>query len=1024
MNALDLDTLKKQDWARHSRFPTLPNGAAIVPCRECDGCAQAAAAGHETLVAWTWGNPRPGEDERLSLKALRAMQWLVWRLAVGHGLVGWDPGFLINAERSYNFADAVPYVLISASGHECLLELQDPDGDVLNVQLWAGRTREPEWGIGWINGDAGWGMMQPGDILQFHMPSVLAFQSRPMVVQLLGRPSARRLHVKVDRDVSHALSTVWDAPVAVSSWREAGDPPRWNTAAHFGPDPAGRRCANCLIDFSKSLGNLGIGAGVAVNEDGEHWFCAKHTWRTKVAVDTNNDGIPDTWVHTVHHPTGLDDFPEDGYCDQVSCDQYESARDARWVTRDDCGQAFQQLWCATDIKLRQGIPGYSDFRNYSLSRVECPSIQHLFGHGVNIATPAGLHEQMAFWRGGGHGEMVIYEDDAGEHVRVRTGHAWDPWDNVMRATPPGRGTLAGTVTDHRKHPDALDYGDDLVSTDDRLNHPERIGARVVRDTGERAGRGYAGWSHAEIVERWLVLPKLRADQVGTHDRGEAKLVRLASPVTIGGVAWGGYIEIPPIRQSAKTPVQVCSRTIHSVAALSGGRYQLDLENVMFRAGLPAGDPGARYDRIFTWWAGGGAGTPAEAWASVHNYYQGGDFGSPLGGLVRGDSVGFELAVDGQDLSPRRFVVDDVIPHGGAAAANWGEERIIRRFELGGCWRPDPANTQVGLLPDGGVIPGEVVWPGLTTVHARTDEDDFVGVTTQAAITSGVVLRVVPTGELVRVTGVVYLGNQMTLGIARGHAGTPPAAMPEGAKLEWVITRSDTGAALVRRTGTALPDLATGEWWWDEAAGAAHFAAADAGGEVAIRYGVEGQDKDEAHCHLEEFMVVGVATVLLDVAWSTPGTRVLRRLPEGTALDATLEENDGGVIRVTADLSLAGVLGDLEIATGELAADPPGAIMLAGDYETFGRLRDRIVVLDESGLLASAGAALANVTLTGWWSAAWFMPLSGPPQRTAYGADEWESLEAGDWLSDHSAGRVWLSQAWLAGMGAAEFCLRV
>ena len=1026
---MDLSELERETWARHARFPCLPLGAAVRGCAECEGCEQETTAGHETVRLWRYGDPTPDAGHKVSLRRLRALQWLVWRLAVGHGLVGSDSGFLINAGRSYNFADGIPWVVVGASGYELTLEAAwAEDADPRKVLLWMGRTRPEDMPLKWVNGAGEWGVSQPGDIVQFSVPSVLAFQSRPMLKRLL-EVTGKRAKWEVDRDVSHALDKVWDAPVMATTWREAGDPVRWNDSAHVWRDPSGLRCRHCRQDFSKSVGNYGAPDGVTVNDAGEHWYCAVRRYAVGEQVDTNADGIPDTWQYAWHAPTGAETFPGDGYCVQGGCDRYEAAGESEWLTRHDFGQWMQQLWGAMDIRLDMGYPGYgADPRQWKILRVEAPSIACLMGWGMPVSTPAGMHQQVAFLRTGAHGDMVVYEDDAGEHVRVREGMAWDPFGEVTRADQPDAGTLPATVDDWTKHRDPLDMeGDDLAAADDFLYHVERLGIRVLRDVGTRAGRGYARYAHAEAVERWLVLPRLRFDVVGVQDRCEAKFVRLAAPVTIGVIQYGGYVEVGPVRQAEKSEVQVCAREVASVTALGDGRFQVDLKNVRYQAGFPFGDRGARYDKIWTWWAGGGDGTPAESWAAVHNHYQGGDMGSPYGGLAAGDAVSLELEAGGQDLSTRRFVVESVAAHGGAEAANWGQEVVLRRFELGGCWDADPSNLTAGTMPDGTAIPGEVVWPELATVHARSDVDDHVGVSTQTAMAAGVVLRVVDTGELLEVTGVVYLGNQMTLGISRGYGGTTATAMDEGAVLEWVLTREDTGAAL-ERVGVGeveLPTLGTGEWWWDEVRQRAHFAAADAGMVAEIRYVVEGQDKDESHLHVETFAVVEHAEVLLDVAWSTPGPRVLRRLPEGTALSATLVD-DGGVIRVRADLALAGVRGELEIETGELAGEPPGGVALAGDYPVYAKRMDRLVFRDESGLVALAGAGVANVVLRGWWSAARCMPATATrvPEATAYGTDDWEALGVLDWLSDHGSGRRWLREAWLVGRGSEEGCLRV
>ena len=103
------------------------------------------------------------------------------------------------------------------------------------------------------------------------------------------------------------------------------------------------------------------------------------------------------------------------------------------------------------------------------------------------------------------------------------------------------------------------------------------------------------------------------------------------------------------------------------------------------------------------------------------------------------------------------------------------------------------------------------------------------------------------------------------------------------------------------------------------------------------------------------------------------------------------------------------------------AEPAIAVVAATDYADHALKYDRLVLTDERGMIASG--VVPGATLTGWWSAAYWVPVTAL-WWTPYGVDDWQLVPVEYWLSDHSSGRVWISEAWYALHDpAARICLK-
>lgn len=839
--------------------------------------------------------------------------------------------------------------------------------------------------------------------------------------------------------------------------------------------PCYARCRHSKRDHSGSVGNYGAPNGTAIDGEGVHWFCAMRQWASSSYEDLDEDGVDETIAYTWHQPTMIEDYPEDGQClGWGTCDKWEPMETADV----DEGHGFtisytfakwlKEIWAASDTKMVQMMSGVASYMNISLSRIRHPSLRWLVG-GYPLETPGGLHPQTWFLGRQKYGASTVVEDSGDATLLWSQGAAWDTsmeLSDVAYKTPghiPDDGHFPANVTGWQAQHDQLDYDASLGATydpdSDQRNHEERCGWRNTRDSGEIEGRGFHRWTHALHSHEDRICERVRLDVYDQwQDRGDTAFKRLTVPLSRMGSEWVAALLVRPIRHSDKAEESTVTRTIQAVSSLGGGVFQIDLENEPHFWSYTDVVGGSPVKIVNGWHGGGGPGFYGPDYTQVDSYDETGkSLGHPGAGVMRGDTCSMDVNLDLElvDLNDFRFLVLDAIPFGGSTADTWGDAIIRRAGTLAGYWQPAVANMHLyqdsvyGDPDDSYWVSGSIYAPSLELAANISPSDTSIVITEQYSIKSGVILKQTSrSGELMRVTGAVYnLDGTMTLNVDRGICSTTADDTGAGEMLEWQLVTQHAGTPdlpLTRLSAVARPAaIATGEYWVEPQTNRILFSASDAGDAVDVRYSCAGQTPiDSSHSY--ESLSQTIATYAewntgldWDLATPTPtvvdavsGAALTYTAGNPTAANQWTAVNSSGSILVRCFLLDAGRL--LRITqTTEDEADAPGDVALCYNYDQFGKKRDRLKVIDESGALTAAGGSLTGAEITFYRSAGVWMPpeaigLTGQKVYAGqYGVDAW--TEVSGCLLEHGAGLAWISAAALSAIEAAfgtEVCFKL
>lgn len=434
-----------------------------------------------------------------------------------------------------------------------------------------------------------------------------------------------------------------------------------------GPDnysviPGHARCANSWFDRSGSVNGAPNGVGTGC-------MCGLRRWH-------NTD------LETWEQPTGLADgqYPSDGRCMMAGvCDKWKSFDTvanhekpftqyyvfARWL---------EQIECAANIKYVQANP--SDPETTTV-RVNNPSLRSLLG-SYPLSTPVGIHPTVTFpdW-GLNWGDVeVVTDEDGNETLQLKTkGHAFDiradladvDVDDFMTYPPDGH--LPAFATDYEDKLNPLAYTSNVTNTEDPSfhirNYEDRCGIGNAMDSGAMVGRGRHTYSHATGDEP-VILERVDLYKTGTQERPDAILTILETPETVLGQEVSAYIDVRPLRQVEKEPIEIVSGTINSIVPLGEGRYQIDIENGLHVFTYTDGPPGETFDHDVPFLAGGTFVKPPN-WQRVWYYNEPGkSVGSTRELCCAGDTV----AIGG--LDGKRFLVLSAFAHAGEQAPDWGD----------------------------------------------------------------------------------------------------------------------------------------------------------------------------------------------------------------------------------------------------------------------------------------------------------------------------------------------------------------
>jgi hypothetical protein len=909
-----------------------------------------------------------------------------------HGLLGWQPGFLYNAVRSYNFSDFTQWLVISASGKVLTLRHPLPNGNCRFLVLAMFRRREPEIGATWMTGGGVFGVVQPGDVIEFLWPSPYTVKARPTVERILAcNPDEQTVTVEVNITVDGAQESADPNMEGIypscKVWQQAGDPERW---LPINPPAPPAQCVHCVRDYTNSVANYGAPNGVAVDAQGRHWYCRKRHYPVEKLVDTSTppDGLPDEIQYEWKRASKADAFVAG--CSQADCDCYEPSAlapidRAPWRTRKHFGVWLKDIWAAVNVKMKQGLPGVASAMNWTVERVKHPSLFSLVG-GYDLSTPVGMHERTVFPDWGGAGRYIITSVGGHEHLSPRPGYMFDATAAECTFTsPPPAGhypaSVQGFLVQHQETKYPLKHTDETDPKKRSRYAPPRQGPMLERDSGEQRGRGFARWSHVERPESLLVFPDIDFASAGAYPRAAGIVRVLATPQVVDGVVCSVVIEVPVNRQPDKFPLEIESRLVHSVEPLDDGRRKIVFVNGRHRwSYVETLERGNSRDRIIEWSAGGVWPILPEEPYRVNSYYEPHKYLGPgRGGVCAGDSV---VTSTGGML-----LIEDVLPHGGSEAGGWGERGVGSVMKAAGAYSP-PLNALT--LPDGSV--GSL---GTLSCRVLSDGETWLGIRHKPPVIANMHLRNLRTGEIVKVVNVEQPGHTYVT-VQRGRLGTSQTAMLPDDVLESVLVNDGT-ARFVVLGGPRPTSIEENKCWLDSSNNLIVFSRLNAGDTVEICYTVGNTSA------IELFTVPAASTTRTGLSWPDWASAVERTvsLDGVTRTDYTVEEASGQAAIVFPLIEAGKILG-VSLLFSEHAQSPGDGVTLAPCYySSFARKRDAVIV--------SGTAPVAPGDTVRFVASAHVLRPDLAVELSAYGSND-KAFVPGEYVKvDSGNGFVWLAK---------------
>lgn len=194
----------------HPDYPALPvQGTGMVPDSGCQGCPLAQTGGHKTCSEFRMENdPAVMAENRISMKQVRELQAAISRRAFdAMGIVGSPSSgvYRWNASRQFNFCIFSVWNVTDIDGDTLTLEVLDPltdDARAITLSFW--RERDPILHMFWVTGFYSLTSVMPGDMLEFEMPS-RASNMQSKILQVISC-DATTIEVKLDKTLPHGDS--------------------------------------------------------------------------------------------------------------------------------------------------------------------------------------------------------------------------------------------------------------------------------------------------------------------------------------------------------------------------------------------------------------------------------------------------------------------------------------------------------------------------------------------------------------------------------------------------------------------------------------------------------------------------------------------------------------------------------------------------------------------------------------------------------------------------------------------------
>jgi hypothetical protein len=601
-------------------------------------------------------------------------------------------------------------------------------------------------------------------------------------------------------------------------------------------------------------------------------------------------------------------------------------------------------------------------------------------------------------------------------------------------------------------------------------HEDGQGLRIRRDTGELEGRVPARYSHlVSAPEEFLAEDLVTVDAFANkwQQCGDLRVKFFDTPATILGKKVKAVIEVLRLTVGGvdlkenpyylKEEAEVVSGAVSEVIDLGGGRYRLVFENkeqcwsYLVNIGF-----GESYDEIKTFRCGGNIVLPDD-WLKVDDYYQADKtIGDTTARCSPGDAIAF--ASGDPEFSARRFVVVATKAHDPRyQAPNWGEETVYRSFTPTGFFQPDKTTLRLDLNGDG-VIDDKDQNPTIgdpedsyyahgipfastgVSNSVRSEAPDGFGwinfQTVPPSFKIGCYVKNRRTGEIARVAYV----NGLSVTLERPKLGSYSGTIQVGDVWELVlVTDYAETTAWVRKGGDKRPALSSGQFWICPQTGRFFFSQQNLGARLRLWWACDGQPSGPAYCYSKDDYYL-CETDSADVfsryprwksglSWTEYSgmARTVRFGLTGKELSSAgqtrtpaqgsyglMEESGSMVFYFHADD--AGALMSLKVITGRTLAglsENGDDIAPIHGFGTWGRYKDTVEILDESGYFAQKASALAGCQATVYRSSQVYHPAPFPEVRAASFRQAWSvSVASTEVISEHGRGVISLSEtAW-------------
>jgi hypothetical protein len=998
-----------------------------------------------------------GQNVRIRMSVWRRMQYLVQRKERdAFGFIGSATGYLINARDSLNYSDAVGATLVSVSGTTVTVEL-DVD-TVQNVTLFQARRAETEIGWGYVTGYGGFGVIQPGDVLWFDSPSILRVKSTPTIKEILSVDlELKRVTFRVDQDVSNAMVTddaETEAPEdwTCRIWNQAGNPESWMQVLH----PTylrGRPKLKPVVSADlPEDGILALETGPAVAHP--NGFKGNVFSIEGRRIDNSEwEDVGDATTRIFHRT-----LPDETYDSVVS---FKTAKPA-YATEPEA--------TLTDLTLTYSHFKIHYWVQTALNRAKCkvPCFSRC-KHSKPDYTKS-IHNYDAPNGTGTDADGLDWYCDRRRYVTFTQIDTDEPPDGLMDSVTATWHSATG-VANYPSHGQCLQYGTcdhfeaaENNQSDDAPFDYRWHASRFFRDLWGACNTRFVqfqpGISHPSNFQlqrikhagiQWLAGVKFKSFEAnhpkvlfygeGYWDTAVRTYIHSETQTVIRQAWQHNYLLTPPDEEPLGE-LAITDGPIPTLTDFKPFRDPLDaaevveineIERLGIRNVRDTGDISARgLSRCPKALVTADIELPVVDWAlldepQVFGFVTVERYETPvtvLGASIEGCITFAPLRQPEKSPSTIGSRTIHSVTSLGSNQYQFDLENEMHDF----VYRAPPPNQGSNahiIWYGGGAPPIYPIDPLNIDSYEETDK------------TSGSPYGGAARGDTASVAGYEgYEDWRFLVQSVAPYGGTaasdwgpnivtaidiqPLGYFAPAVTLDGTLTAPPSGDFVVegatvyeRQMNVTRPtSLATETFWVDEQANRIYFSPADDGANLTVRF-IDSADIT-ATVVTETPTVdttIQFVTHLLYTDWTGADTQTVTRRDDGSTIAGYSVADVGGDLAILLPGDEAGRWVKIRLDTTGTAPSPGDGVTFQGaDYESFGKKRDRVVVLDESGFMAANIGTLPGKTMSFHWADGVFVPFPTLYWLDDSEAAEVETVSAAHYISEHGRGKVHLKEA--------------